>query len=64
MSTSSCSKTCGTGTQLIGRYKTITENYGGSCSGVSTGAVDCNTHCCPGKEIVIIKIRSIVLTKL
>ena len=46
---SSCSKTCGGGTQSRSRSKTIIEANGGSCPGSSTMTKDCNTQNCPSK---------------
>ena len=44
---SSCSKTCGGGTQSFSRSKVINEANGGSCPGLSTMARNCNTENCP-----------------
>ena len=48
---SSCSKTCGGGTQSRSRSKTINEANGGSCPGSSTMTRDCNTQNCPSKYL-------------
>ena len=44
----SCSKSCGGGTQTRTRVKTTEEQNGGSCAGGTLEVNDCNTDSCPG----------------
>ena len=44
---SSCTKTCGSGTQTRSRTKLITESCGGTCNDGSSKTRSCNTNCCP-----------------
>ena len=46
---SSCSKSCGGGTQSETRHKTVKENHGGTCSGATDRKTDCNNQSCLGK---------------
>ena len=43
-----CSETCGGGTKLSSRTKTVEEKYGGNCDGESTMEDSCNSEDCPG----------------
>ena len=43
---SSCTKACGRGTQSRTRYKTVSEQCGGSCPYGMTQTNYCNTQCC------------------
>ena len=40
---SSCTKTCGSGTESRSRSKTVAEQYGGTCAGLSTETSTSNT---------------------
>merc|ERR1712046_162209 len=44
---SSCSRSCGGGTQRRTRSKTVNERNGGLCSGQSSETIDCNKNGCP-----------------
>jgi hypothetical protein len=46
---SKCSRSCGGGNQTRSRSKSMTEKFGGSCSGLPTEIRTCNTHNCPSK---------------
>ena len=52
--TGECSKTCGTGTRTNTRTKSVTEAYGGTCTGQLTEIEECNTHHCPGRMMYIV----------
>ena len=45
-SCSRCTKTCGTGTIYCTRYKTVSEQCGGSCTYQMKYNYNCNTQCC------------------
>ena len=45
---STCSKSCGGGTQAKSRSKTVEEKYGGKCSNSYKETRACNTQNCPG----------------
>ena len=45
---STCSKSCGGGTQAKSRSKTVKEKYGGKCSNTYKETRACNTQNCPG----------------
>ena len=45
---STCSKSCGGGTQAKSRSKTVEEKYGGKCSNSYNKTRACNTQNCPG----------------
>ena len=45
-----CSKTCGTGTRIDTRVKTIEEANGGTCTGQFTETKECKLQECPGKK--------------
>ena len=47
-----CSATCGTGTKIGTRIKTVEESNGGNCTGQSTEAVTCKDAECPGRLFV------------
>ena len=44
-----CSLTCGGGTRINTRSKTVEEENAGVCTGESTAEEDCNSQECPGK---------------
>ena len=50
-----CSKTCGGGTKTLTRSCNNPVPFcgGKGCSGPSNYQIACNTHCCPGKIILI-----------
>ena len=50
---SSCSKSCGGGTNTRSRSKIETERNGGSCPGSGSDSKRCNTQSCPGKQAMI-----------
>ena len=43
---STCSKSCGNGTQTRSRSKSVIEKYGGKCDGSSTQTISCNKKDC------------------
>ena len=45
---SECSKTCGGGTHIKERTKSVVENMSGTCSGNPTQTGTCNIEQCPG----------------
>ena len=50
-----CSEECGTGTQTRTRTEeTAAEHGGAECDGDSEETQDCNTHDCPGTQIIVI----------
>ena len=52
-----CSKTCGSGTQSRSRTKTVTEQYDGTCIGLSSKTRSCNTQNCPSNSFLFIYYR-------
>ena len=49
----SCSKSCGGGNQERTRSIDIPPANGGyNCTGINTESRDCNTHNCPGKDLI------------
>ena len=51
-----CSKTCGGGTEMLTRVcnNPVPSCGGNDCPGLRVDTNPCNTHCCPGKVIVLI----------
>ena len=49
---STCSKSCGGGTQAKSRSKTVKERYGGECSNLFKETRACNTQNCPGNFLL------------
>ncbi len=46
-----CSDSCGTGTRNNTRKKSVTEAYGGTCTGQPTEIEECNKNPCPSKKL-------------
>ena len=44
-----CSATCGEGTYSKGRYKSVIEKNGGTCTGNDSVTETCNLKGCPGR---------------
>ena len=49
---STCSKSCGGGTQAKSRSKKVKEKYGGKCSNLYKETRACNTQNCPGNFLL------------
>ena len=54
--TGECSKTCGTGTRTNTRDKSITEAYGGTCTGQPTEIEECNPQKCPSRLFIFAQV--------
>ena len=46
---SDCSATCGDGTKMKNRSKSVVENSSGTCSGSPTETANCNMQECAGR---------------
>ena len=60
-----CNRNCGGGTRTRSRAcnNPAPRNGGRQCSGSSSSSSSCNTHHCPGKEIINIFIAIIVFDR-
>ena len=55
-----CSLTCGGGTMLKTRTKSVREKYGGVCNGDPTERVSCNQQNCPSKYSLLSAYNNIL----
>ena len=60
---SACTKSCGGGTRMKSRIKSVTETYGGTCKGNATEIQVCNEQKCPGKIASHLFIRLALISR-